>query len=470
MNVIATHSPVVGSLVMSESILWVLLDAHCARRQGLNAIAQRQRARLGEAVAFARANSPYYRELYQGLPERIESSSVLPVANKQELMRRFDDWVTDRELSFAAVRGFVDNPELIGQRLLGKYSVATTSGSTGTPGIFLLDTHNWTVTLAFSLRVMMGWLSVSDMFRLLVRGGRAASVLAMGGHYIGATSFAAIRTKRSARRLRALPAQAPLRNLVAELNRYRPALLIGYASVMALLAAEQDADRLHIQPVLVLPTSEGLSQDGYDRIARAFHAKVRTVYVATECLFMAIGCEHGWYHVNSDWVILEPVDASYRPVPPGEESHTVLVSNLANRVQPILRYDLGDRILQRPDPCPCGNPLPAIRVRGRAADILTFPTERGEEVAVPSLALEIDHVPGVELFQIVQTAPTQLRVRLHPAADADLNRVWRTVHSELTKLLNEHGLGHVSVELAAEPPVPSSAGKYRTVIPLALED
>ncbi|MEK9281820.1 phenylacetate--CoA ligase family protein [Bradyrhizobium sp. ISRA442] len=453
---------------MSESISSVLLDAHRARRQGLNAIAQRQRARLGEAVAFARTNSPYYRELYQGLPERIESSSVLPVANKQELMRHFDDWVTDREVSFAAVRAFVDNPELIGQRLLGKYSVATTSGTTGTPGIFLLDKHNWTVTLAFSLRMMIGALSASEIFCLLVRGGRTASVLAMGGHYIGAASFAAIRANWSARRFRALPAQAPLRNLVTELNRFHPALLIGYAGVMALLAAEQDAGRLHIRPVLVLPTSEGLSQDGYDRIAKAFHAKVRTVYVATECLFMAIGCEHGWHHVNSDWAILEPVDASYQPVPPGEEAHTVLVSNLANRVQPILRYDLGDRILQRPDPCPCGNPLPAIRVRGRAADILTFPTERGEKVAMPSLALEIDHVPGVELFQIVQTAPTQLRVRLHPAADADPNRVWRAVHSELTKLLNEHGLGQVSVELAAEPPVPSSAGKYRTVIPLVL--
>jgi phenylacetate-coenzyme A ligase PaaK-like adenylate-forming protein len=451
---------------MSDSISSVLLDAHRARRQGLNAIAQRQRARLGEAVTFARANSPYYRELYQDLPEQIESSSVLPAVNKQELMRRFDDWVTDREVTFAAVRAFVDNPELIGQRLHGKYSVATTSGSTSTPGIFLLDKPNWTVTHAFLLRMTMGWLSASDMFRLLVRGGRAALVLAMGGHYIGATSFAIIRTKWSAQRLRALPAQAPLRDLVAELNRFRPALLAGYASVIALLAAEQDAGRLNIRPVLVVPSSEGLSQDGYDRIARAFHAKVRTVYAATECPFMAIACEHGWHHASSDWVILDPVDASYQPVPPGEESYTVLVSNLANRVQPILRYDLGDRILQRPDPCPCGNPLPAIRVRGRAADILTFPTERGEKVAVPLLALEIDHVPGVELFQIVQTAPTQLRVRLRPAADADSNRVWQAVYSELTKLLNEHGLSHVSVELAGEPPIPSSSGKYRTVIPL----
>lgn len=105
-------------------------------------------------------------------------------------------------------------------------------------------------------------------------------------------------------------------------------------------------------------------------------------------------------------------------------------------------------------------------MRGRTADIITFPTERGEQVAVPSLALEIDHVPGVELFQIAQIAPTQLRVRLHPSANADPDRVWRAVHSELTKLLNEHELGHVSIELAAEPPIPSFAGKYRAVIPL----
>ena len=76
---------------------------------------------------------------------------------------------------------------------------------------------------------------------------------------------------------------------------------------------------------------------------------------------------------------------------------------------------------------------------------------------MPPLVLEVDHVPGVELFQVVQSAPTRLRVRLRLAAGDDRDRVWQAVHAELANLLIAHGLGQVSVELAAEPPVLSSA-------------
>lgn len=119
-------------------------------------------------------------------------------------------------------------------------------------------------------------------------------------------------------------------------------------------------------------------------------------------------------------------------------------------MQPILRYDLGDRILVRPDPCPCGNPLPAIRVQGRSGDVLTFPTDRGEQVQIPPLALEVDNVLGVELSQVVQTRPTTLRVRLRYGAGADPDRVWHAVHAEITRLLAKHRLAHVAVERAEE--------------------
>ena len=114
-------------------------------------------------------------------------------------------------------------------------------------------------------------------------------------------------------------------------------------------------------------------------------------------------------------------------------SHTALLSNLANQVQPILRYDLGDSVLQRPDPCPCGNPLPPSRSKGDRRTCSEFSDEQGETVTIAPLAFGtlLDRIPHVELSQIVQTAPTALRVRLRLEPGADADSVWRTVHADV---------------------------------------
>lgn len=162
-----------------------------------------------------------------------------------------------------------------------------------------------------------------------------------------------------------------------------------------------------------------------DRLERVFGAAVREVYGCTEYGYCVYGCGRGWLHLIDDWVIVEPVDAGHRPVPPGTDSHTVLITNLANRVQPIIRYDVGDRILLRPDPCPCGDPAPAIRVRGRASDVLIFTAADGSAsvTVLPGVGDRGRPHSGVELFQIVQTAPTSLSVRLRPTSGADTGRV-----------------------------------------------
>lgn len=458
---------------MSERLLPLVLDASTARRRGRTALERRRRTRLAEMVAFARARSTYYGELYRGLPVQVEDPTLLPVTSKQALMPRFDDWVTDREVDLERVRAFAGDPDLIGERFGGRYTLATTSGTTGTPGIFLLDDRAMAVTNALALRMLSAWHGLGDVVRILAGGGRMAMVMATGGHFASAVAAARLQKSRWGRTaLQMLSAQTPTAELVARLNAFRPAILAPYASMGALLASEQEAGRLRIRPVLVVLSAEGLALGEYDRIARAFNARVRHSYAATECTFLSYSCEQQWLHVNADWAMLEPVDADYRPVPPGQQSHTVLLSNLANRVQPILRYDLGDSVLQRPDPCPCGDPLPAIRVQGRSADVLTFPAEDGRRVPIAPLAFGIlaDQTPGVELFQIVQTAPTSLRVRLRLEAGAEPDRVWEVLRSAVTRLLAEHGLGHVAVERGEEPPERSSGGKVRKVIPLAREE
>ncbi|MFI0264231.1 phenylacetate--CoA ligase family protein [Streptomyces sp. NPDC017056] len=454
---------------MTENMAWLGRDARRARKQGMSAVTRRQRARLADMVAHARATSPYYRSLYSGLPERVEDPTLLPVTDKKSLMGNFDDWVADRAITYEKVRAFSNDPDRIGQRFLGKYMVATTSGTSGRRGLFVLDDRYMDVGAALTSRALASWLGPAGLLRAAAQRGRFAQLVATGGHYVGFAAYS--RTLRAggwrSKLLRAFPVHTPMPRLVAELNHYRPAFVIGYASTIMLLTAEQEAGRLRINPVLVQPAGETMSTDDTDRIARAFRTTVRAMYSATECTYLSHSCVHGWYHVNSDWAVLEPVDADHRPTPPGQLSHTVLISNLANRVQPFLRYDLGDSVLLRPDPCPCGNPLPALRVQGRAGDILTFPANGGDSVQLAPLAFGtlFDRTPGVELFQVEQTAPSTLRVRLLPAADADPDRVWRAAHSELTRLLADNKLDHVTVQRAEESPQQAAGGKYRTVIP-----
>lgn len=99
--------------------------------------------------------------------------------------------------------------------------------------------------------------------------------------------------------------------MVSQLNEFRPTVFAPYASIAKLLAGEQDAGRLNIRPALMVLIAEGLPPDEYDRIAKVFDTIVETSYAATECPFLSCSCEKLWLHVNSDWAVLEPVDADY---------------------------------------------------------------------------------------------------------------------------------------------------------------
>jgi phenylacetate-coenzyme A ligase PaaK-like adenylate-forming protein len=268
-----------------------------------------------------------------------------------------------------------------------------------------------------------------------------------------------------ARSIRTFSVLTPLPELVAQLNAFQPAMLNGYATAVSLLAQEQEAGRLHIHPVLVMTSSESLAPAERERVAAVFGAKVRDNYGCSEFVAVAYGCGYGWLHVHADWVILEPVDEALQPVAPGQLSHSVLLTNLANHAQPILRYNLGDRILVNPEPCACGSRLPAIRVDGRTDEILRLARPDGTRIPILPLALwsVIKETPGVHRFQAIQTAPGHLRIRLETKSNG-VDGVWAALHQRVSDYLATQGLGAVSVERAPEPPARDPrSGKFRHV-------
>ncbi|HEX5156784.1 MAG TPA: phenylacetate--CoA ligase family protein [Ktedonobacterales bacterium] len=442
------------------------------------ALADRQRRRLRELVGFARTNSAYYREQYRDLPADLPDLSVLPVVTKPELMAHFDEWMTDPAVRRTGVESFLADPATIGERYLDRFAVWTTSGTTGRPGIFV---HDPDAVVMYNLIGMLRAISVmrlvtrQQLLRLLRHGSRNALLAVTGGHFVGASETE--RLRRHAPRWianagRIFSVLQPLPDLVRALNAFQPNRIGGYPTAMAVLAQEQSAGRLRIHPSMLTPAGESLSDPMRRRLEAAFGCPVRMGYAASEFLALGFECPSGWLHINADWVILEPVDGDYRPVPPGTRSYTVLLTNLANHVAPLIRYDLGDSITVKPDPCPCGCRLPAIHVEGRAADLLRFEAAGGSTVTMLPLAIGtvVEETPGVRRCQIIQTGQRELTVRLEVAVGAngtdraDDATTWEAVKRRLVDFLGEQGAPPVTLVRDAQLPQPDPvSGKFRQV-------
>jgi phenylacetate-coenzyme A ligase PaaK-like adenylate-forming protein len=203
----------------------------------------------------------------------------------------------------------------------------------------------------------------------------------------------------------------PLADLIEQLHRHAPTVLATYPSAALLLAEEARAGRLRLSLAEVWTGGESLSAAMRAGIEAAFGCPVANSYGASEFLAIAVPCRLGVLHLNADWVMLEPVDERRRAVPSGVCGATTWLTNLANHVQPLIRYDIGDRVTLHAQPCGCGSPLPAMDVLGRADDMLCLRDAGGKRVLLPPLALvTVLEDAGVLDFQLVQTGERRLRL------------------------------------------------------------
>jgi len=443
---------------LAAQSLWV-------RSLGVAAIAAAAKARFDALVRFARSHSPFYRDAWARLHDGPLELAELPVVTKRALMTSFDDWCTDRSVTRAAIAAFLAQRSHIGERFLGRYIVWTSSGSTGEPGIFVQDGNALAAYDALVSAQLAGpGFAGCDWQVVAKQGGRAALITADTDHFASIASWRRVASGKPWLDMRSFAVTQPVPDIVRALNAYQPAFVSSYPTVLCVLAEEQGAGRLAIRPAALWSGGEGLSARARAEIERVFGCPLLNEYGASECLAIAHGCREGWLHVDADWVILEPVDRQFRPTPPDELSHTVLLTNLANALQPVIRYDLGDSVRVKADRCACGSPLPAIQVEGRSDDVIALRAcDGGLQYLVPlALTTVVEDAADVHRFQIVQTASDRLSLRL---MDADRAHAGATALAALRAYLDRHGLSNVESALEPDEPQPERrGGKLRQVV------
>ena len=423
-----------------------------------------QGERLRALIAHAVAASPYYREVIG--PDAASGDvplQELPTLPKATLMDNFDRIVTEPRLRRAELEAHLVGPGA-GRPYLGRYRLFTTAGTTGLRGLFVEDADEFAVWIGTCLRGLASW-GVGPATRL-------AGIGSPSPLHISNQVYAELLAGQAGAAPR-LAVTTPVPEMVAALNAFQPEALTAYPSVAAALAEEQLQGRLRIAPTLVATSSEVQTADMRRRIGEAWRVAPLDFYGTTEALIPAAGRPgQVGMDILEDLVVLEVTDEHDRPVPPGVPGRKVLLTNLVNRVQPLVRYELSDSVTLAGGPNPLGLPYARIAaVDGRSDDVITLPAAGGGRVAVLPFRLQapFSELLEVRQYQVVHDlAGLRVAVVLRDRAPADTPA---RVRAALVRELRDAGAVPPPIEVTPVPEIARDPGHgaklklVRSVVP-----
>jgi phenylacetate-CoA ligase len=161
---------------------------------------------------------------------------------------------------------------------------------------------------------------------------------------------------------------------IEALERFEPVVIHAYPSSIAALAAWLNARgrRYGGRRLLgVMTSSETMEPAVRAAVEQAFGVRVFDWYGQSERVAAIGTCEHGSYHVLTDYsgVALLETDEP--------DAWELVGTSLNNLAMPLLRYRTGDTVIPGDGPCPCGRVFPTIKaVLGRQEQVITLPDGR----------------------------------------------------------------------------------------------
>ncbi len=419
-------------------------------------IERHQTQKLRSLLAYARARSPFHAERLRGLDPSTATAAdlvALPPMTKEDAQDRWDGIVTapglnrdDAERILAEQRWFSYTP--------GDHQIFSSGGSTGVRGIYAWDWQFY-ITAA-----CLAWRTQARAERRTGSAGTPRlAVVEAGLPPHASTPLFDVPTTASMQTV-VIEAGAPFDDIVSAVAAAEPTHLVGYSSVIGRLARATIAGKLPIRPVRVSTNSEPLIEDDRQVIHQAWDCALHNLWGSTEIGVHAVGCSSGpGLHVCEDEVILERVDDSGAPVPPGEPASRTLVTGLANRTFPFIRYDLGDQVTVLSGECACGSAYARVAdIEGRRDDDFRY-----GETTIPALAFR--HVLGAD------PEITEYQVNQTPEG-ADILVVGRPdiagLTSALASALGQYGLTAPAVQVRTVDRLPrhEATGKLRRFVPL----
>ena len=399
-----------------------------------------QANRLRALLVEAGRHVPYYRDLFR--EQRFDPAQVSGVADLQHLPF----------LTKPLIRAHTAQLKHAHARGLARFN---TGGSSGEPLIFFIGKERVSHDVAAKWRATRWWgVDIGDP-EIVVWG----SPIELGSQ----DRIRALRDKLLRTELLSAfeMSDAKIDGFIATIRRRRPRMLFGYPSALTHIARHAEKrgivmDNLGIKVAFV--TSERLYDDQRATIGRVFGCSVANGYGGRDAGFIAHECPSGGMHLTAEDIIVEIVDRHGRPVPDGQ-SGEIVITHMATRDFPFIRYRTGDIATLDTARCACGRGLPLIKeIQGRTTDFVV--ATDGTVMHGLALIYILRDLPGVRSFKIVQETLQDITVQL--VVDAIFDRSHNgDIVSAFRRRLGES----VRVNLQFVDQIPAeTSGKFRYVV------
>lgn len=383
---------------------------------------------------------PYYRELFEREGLRVED-----IQNPSDFQRI--PFLTKDDIRAAKGRIVTTDP-------LRKGVPSNTGGSTGEPLYFSVDVAAGALRRANTLRALR-WTGVDIGDRQAVfwgfhldrpfreRGSSALKNYFNNQMYLSSFDMS----------------EKSMERYATALARFKPALVLGYPSAVALFAEFCGKRHItNIAPRAAMSSGEKLFPHQAEEIRNVFRCPLFDRYGSNEFANVAQECDrHAGLHVFNDVIFVEVVHESGRPAQSGEIGE-IVITDFTNRYMPFLRYRTGDLAVPTARECPCGRGLPLLdRVEGRTFDAVV--SADGKSAGGFFWTYLSRAVPGIKQFQIEQRDRGGVVFRIVPGPE------WKDEYrGELEKRIKENmgpAFG-VTFDMVNEIPL-SRAGKFRFI-------
>ncbi|HRD94850.1 MAG TPA: AMP-binding protein [Rubrivivax sp.] len=399
-----------------------------------------QLQRLRTMLVDVGMHVPYYRRLFESLGFNPGAVTSLEDLRRLPLLTK------------AIIRAHTDDLRHAHATDLARFN---TGGSSGEPLIFFIGKERVSHDVAAKWRATRWWdVDIGDP-EMVVWG----SPIELG---------AQDRLRRVRDRLlrtELLPAfemsPARLDGFVAAIRRRRPRMLFGYPSALSHIArhAEKNTQRMDDLGIRVaFVTSERLYDDQREAITRVFGCPVANGYGGRDAGFIAHQCPSGGMHITAEDIIVETLDPIGQPVPPGTAGE-IVITHMATRHFPFIRYRTGDVAVLDDSRCACGRGLPLIReIQGRTTDFVL--AADGTVMHGLAVIYILRDLPGVQSFKIIQHDLMHTSVLVVPGSEFGPVQE-RAIQTGIRRRLGESV--QVTIE-RVETIAPEKSGKFRYVV------